>query len=56
MVRLTGKHPFNAEAKLKDLYTQGFITPSNLFFVRNHGAVPLVDQQMANNWQLEVHG
>ncbi|KAJ3562976.1 hypothetical protein NP233_g9237 [Leucocoprinus birnbaumii] len=56
MVRLTGKHPFNAEAKLKDLYTQGFITPSSLFFVRNHGAVPIVDQHLANNWKLKVHG
>ncbi|KXN90611.1 Nitrate reductase [NADPH], partial [Leucoagaricus sp. SymC.cos] len=56
MVRLTGKHPFNAEAKLKDLFAQGFLTPSNLFFVRNHGAVPKIDRQMANEWKLKVHG
>ena len=31
MVRLTGKHPFNSEAKLEDLYDCGFITSSDLF-------------------------
>jgi nitrate reductase (NAD(P)H) len=56
MVRLTGKHPFNAEAKLKDLYAQGFFTPSNLFYVRNHGAVPKVDQKRADSWKLKIHG
>lgn len=56
MIRLTGKHPFNAEAKLQDLFAQGFITPSSLFFVRNHGAVPRIDQQMANDWKLKIHG
>ncbi|PPQ70964.1 hypothetical protein CVT25_012099 [Psilocybe cyanescens] len=56
LVRLTGKHPFNTEAKLRDLYAEGFITSSNLFFVRNHGAVPKIDQERADNWQLKVHG
>ncbi|KAF8805919.1 nitrate reductase [Phlegmacium glaucopus] len=56
LVRLTGKHPFNAEAKLRELYAQGFITPSNLFYVRNHGAVPKVDQNMADKWELKIHG
>ena len=35
---------------------EGFLTPSNLFFVRNHGAVPAVDQQTAANWTVRVHG
>lgn len=56
MVRLTGKHPFNAEAKLSDLYSQGFFTSTNLFFVRNHGAVPEVDIEKAKNWQVEING
>jgi nitrate reductase (NAD(P)H) len=56
LVRLTGKHPFNCEAKLKDLYAEGFLTPSSLFYVRNHGAVPQVNEVMANNWKLEIHG
>ncbi|KAF0431048.1 nitrate reductase [Gigaspora margarita] len=40
MVRLTGKHPFNAEAPLSLLMEQGFITPNPLHYVRNHGPVP----------------
>ncbi|KAF9480637.1 nitrate reductase [Pholiota conissans] len=56
LVRLTGKHPFNSEARLRDLYEEGFITPSNLFFVRNHGAVPKVDQKTADSWELKIHG
>ncbi|KDR71724.1 hypothetical protein GALMADRAFT_229269 [Galerina marginata CBS 339.88] len=56
LIRLTGKHPFNSEARLRELYEQGFITPSNLFFVRNHGAVPRIDQKKADNWELEIHG
>jgi len=56
LVRLTGKHPFNAEAKLNDLFFQGFFTPSSLFFVRNHGAVPQVDSKMAYEWKVQLHG
>ena len=40
LVRLTGRHPFNCEPPLKDLMGAGFITPSSLHYVRNHGAVP----------------
>ena len=40
LVRLTGRHPFNCEPPLKDLMEAGFITPSALHYVRNHGAVP----------------
>ncbi|KAG6809936.1 hypothetical protein H0H92_014018 [Tricholoma furcatifolium] len=56
MVRLTGKHPFNSEAKLNDLFANGFLTPSNLFYVRNHGAVPQVDMATAREWPLMIHG
>ena len=56
LVRLTGKHPLNCEAKLDDLYAAGFLTPANLFFVRNHGAVPNVDREKAESWTLEIHG
>jgi nitrate reductase (NAD(P)H) len=57
LVRLTGKHPLNCEAKLNDLFASGFLTPNNLFYVRNHGAVPRVDSsQAAINWKLEIHG
>ncbi|CAE6377591.1 unnamed protein product [Rhizoctonia solani] len=56
LVRLTGKHPFNCEAKLDDLFAAGFLTPTELFYVRNHGAVPKVDEDAAGNWTLQVHG
>ncbi|KAH7335973.1 nitrate reductase [Rhizoctonia solani] len=56
LVRLTGKHPFNSEAKLGDLFAAGFLTPTELFYVRNHGAVPQVDREAARNWTLRVHG
>ena len=56
MVRLTGKHPFNSEAPLSSLFSQGFLTPQNLFYVRNHGAVPKVTQEQGREWKLRVHG
>ncbi|KAL0702076.1 hypothetical protein Bca4012_058198 [Brassica carinata] len=53
MVRLTGKHPFNAEAPLPRLMHHGFITPVPLHYVRNHGGVPKADW---SNWSVEVTG
>lgn len=40
LIRLTGKHPLNAESELTTLYEGGLITPNELHYVRNHGAVP----------------
>ncbi|KAK0932344.1 hypothetical protein LTR29_016095 [Friedmanniomyces endolithicus] len=40
LIRLTGKHPLNAEAELTTLFDGGLITPNELHYVRNHGAVP----------------
>jgi nitrate reductase (NAD(P)H) len=40
LIRLTGKHPLNAEAHLTHLFEAGLITPNELHYVRNHGAVP----------------
>ncbi|KAG1862047.1 hypothetical protein DFJ58DRAFT_776165 [Suillus subalutaceus] len=56
LVRLTGKHPFNSEARLGVLFECGFLTPAHLHFVRNHGAVPQVNHEMATNWTIRVHG
>lgn len=56
LVRLTGKHPFNCEARLGDLFAAGFLTPTELFYVRNHGAVPRVDEEAARAWTVRVHG
>lgn len=43
LVRLTGRHPFNCEAPLKSLFSKGFITPTSLHYVRNHGACPNIE-------------
>lgn len=40
LIRLTGKHPLNAEAHLSHLFDAGMITPNELHYVRNHSAVP----------------
>ncbi|OAA55621.1 Oxidoreductase, molybdopterin-binding domain protein [Cordyceps fumosorosea ARSEF 2679] len=40
LMRITGKHPLNGEPKLDDLYEGGLITPNELHYIRNHGAVP----------------
>ncbi|XP_051124637.1 nitrate reductase [NADH]-like [Andrographis paniculata] len=53
MVRLTGKHPFNAEAPLPRLMHHGFITPVPLHYVRNHGPVP---KALWEEWAVEVTG
>ena len=42
LVRLTGKHPLNAESELSALFGGGLITPNYLHYVRNHGAVPRI--------------
>ncbi|XP_075489022.1 nitrate reductase [NADH] 2-like [Primulina tabacum] len=53
MVRLTGKHPFNAEAPLPRLMHHGFITPVPLHYVRNHGPVPKASWR---EWTIEISG
>lgn len=56
LLRLTGSHPFNSEAPLTALYEQGFITSSNLHFVRNHGPVPHVKDEEILSWTFSVEG
>jgi len=52
LIRLTGIHPFNAEAPTNMLVKpDSFITPAPLHYVRNHGAVPKLDW---NTHQLHV--
>ncbi|KAI9304051.1 hypothetical protein BJ944DRAFT_203361 [Cunninghamella echinulata] len=53
MIRLTGKHPFNAEPPLASLEKEGWLTPNELHFVRNHGPVPNLN---FNNHTLEITG
>mmetsp|Transcript_14569 Transcript_14569/g.20370 ORF Transcript_14569/g.20370 Transcript_14569/m.20370 type:complete len:606 (+) Transcript_14569:332-2149(+) len=45
LIRLTGRHPFNCEPPLKDLMDAGFITPTRIHFVRNHGKVPKISYE-----------
>ncbi|KAI0819144.1 hypothetical protein BC628DRAFT_1404234 [Trametes gibbosa] len=40
LLRLTGKHPLNAETNLLRLFEAGMVTPTKLHYVRSHGAVP----------------
>lgn len=56
LIRLTGIHPFNVEAPLSALYDEGFLTSQDLFYVRNHGAVPEVDDATILDWEFSVEG
>ncbi|KAM0788181.1 hypothetical protein ACM66B_001341 [Microbotryomycetes sp. NB124-2] len=56
MVRLTGKWPFNSEPPLPALYDSGFLTPTRLFYVRNHGVAPQVSQADAEAWTVTIDG
>jgi nitrate reductase (NAD(P)H) len=56
LIRLTGVHPFNVEAPLSDLYNEGFLTSPELFYVRNHGPVPEVQDSECLDWEFSVEG
>ena len=56
LIRLTGVHPFNVEAPLSALYNEGFLTSPELFYVRNHGAVPVVRDEDITDWQFSIEG
>jgi len=56
LIRLTGVHPFNVEPPLSDLYNEGFLTSPELFYVRNHGAVPEVKDDEMLDWEFSVEG
>lgn len=56
LIRLTGVHPFNVEAPLSALFNEGFLTSPELFYVRNHGAVPEVKDADIPDWKFSVEG
>ncbi|KAI4129401.1 MAG: hypothetical protein LQ347_003782 [Umbilicaria vellea] len=56
LIRLTGVHPFNVEAPLSALFNEGFLTSPELFYVRNHGAVPEVHDEDIPNWEFTIEG
>ncbi|KAF4594893.1 Nitrate reductase [Ophiocordyceps camponoti-floridani] len=56
LIRLTGLHPFNAEAPLSKLYDEGSLTTDNLHYVRNHGAVPRCHDRDVDSWTFSIRG
>ncbi|OQD82202.1 hypothetical protein PENANT_c023G00469 [Penicillium antarcticum] len=56
LIRLTGVHPFNVEPPLTVLYKEGFLTSPELFYVRNHGPVPQVNDEDIPNWEISIEG
>ncbi|KAL6719833.1 hypothetical protein ACLMJK_001754 [Lecanora helva] len=56
LIRLTGVHPFNVEAPLSALFNEGFLTSPELFYVRNHGAVPEVRDEEIPDWTFSIEG
>ncbi len=56
LIRLTGVHPFNVEPPLSALFNEGFLTSPELFYVRNHGAVPEVRDADIPDWQFTIEG
>lgn len=56
LIRLTGAHPFNVEPPLSALLNEGFLTSQELFYVRNHGAVPQVHDEDILGWEFSIEG
>lgn len=56
LIRLTGIHPYNVEAPLSELYNEGFLTTKDLHYVRNHGAVPRVEDSDIMDWEFTIEG
>ena len=56
LIRLTGVHPFNVEAPLSAMFNEGFLTSPELFYVRNHGAVPHVKDEDIPDWAFSIEG
>ncbi|XP_024536233.1 sulfite oxidase isoform X1 [Selaginella moellendorffii] len=50
---VNSKEPFNAETPPKAL-VRSFVTPEDLFYKRNHGPIPVIDDP--NNYRLEIGG
>ena len=46
-------HDVCMETRVEHLYGRGYLTPTNLFFIRNHGPTPVID---AKTWRLVVDG
>lgn len=53
LIRLTGRHPFNAEPPTQELMKHGFLTPTSIHYVRNHGTVPSLQWE---SHKIEISG
>ena len=51
-LKINTKKPFNAEPPMQ-LLADNFVTPNDIFFIRNHLPVPDID---ANTYELEIAG
>jgi nitrate reductase (NAD(P)H) len=56
LIRLTGVYPINVEASLSALYNEGFLTSPELFYVRNHGVVPEVNDAIIPGCKFFIGG
>lgn len=52
-LRVPSSHPWNSEPLDLSVLVDSFFTPNDLFFVRNHNNVPLVDPE---SYVLEIEG
>lgn len=46
-------HDVCVETRWENLYGRGYLTPASLFYIRNHGPTPIIDEK---TWRLSVEG
>ena len=46
-------HDVCVETRWENLYARGYLTPASLFYIRNHGPTPIIDEK---TWRLSVDG
>jgi sulfane dehydrogenase subunit SoxC len=46
-------HGLNQEMRWEQMYGRGYLTPTSMFFIRNHDATPNID---VKTWRLKVEG
>ncbi|RWR87067.1 sulfite oxidase [Cinnamomum micranthum f. kanehirae] len=52
-LKINAKEPFNAEPRRPDLIAS-YITPADMFYKRNHGPIPIVDD--VESFRVSIHG
>ena len=51
MILFCGVSPLCSEPRSPKFLIESFYTPNDMFFVRNHNPVPMIDEE---DWELEV--